>query len=1163
MFAKHKRPGPAARIAALLLVLPATLLQAGPSTRIGDEWFVPLELGTGGFALIEAASGQLRLGAVDAANNTTFSSVQRSYLSGITGATTGFNTGGVEQLLLSSRNDNRMTFVRTDAGPLTQFYPQEPGPVAPALVRVNAASLDHVVYNSAYASGGEVIELNRQPNVGGGTHIDTLGPFEVFRSMQPLYLSASGRRQTACTWDFGGATRFLTLFDGGGFVNGLSSSTLPSASVLASNVIGDSGSLMVVGFVPGDTALTLVTMNTGPTPWVAIAPFPVTNAPFPVGAVSAVDAGAAAPKGILITSADGSQALHARINFPGNALILGQTFTASPGLSIHGLLPVPGRGVLVLEGTGMGPASEFRFYAWNGANWTLRDSGSLPSLLPPQLDFATIFWFSGEPLVDLSATLLQLDNQPDWTNGTGPLPSALTQETFVDSTTGLANPLPVGIGTPVGANWVMTNQYLDTVSVTTLASNAALITPSLQVTPASGAYLNPVEITATFDSSINEVFYRNADTPAAWSPYTLPFTIGYSSTWQFYARDKLTGALGPILERSYTFSLADLASFDSDGDGVPDFVEQFKGLNANKGADSDGDGRSDLEELLDGTDPDDDTDFTAAGARNPPYNGEGFLLIAEATDTSTGKASPGERIDIRSMASAFLATASVEQLTSPPVLAGQLGAPLDISTPLSGREWTVVNSPRYFDLGTISPAPRDGREVYRLVQVPDIAPPVIAPALTGTDLPTDAALWITAAQAAYAAYYPVTTITDLSPRDTAIAVLGEAALYNALTTLDPALQTTLGVPATPQEYTLFGDRDTSRLPLSPAMTNALLADGLSFANLLALLESEVAASPNLLTLIDALYAWHIAHSLSAPVDPVPPSYMPGLPFPLDVLRLLARDGDLPYEVDSDPPGLPHWDYRPAATNATVTGAKAEMAAILAQLPSAYRPTAVWSVEVGLPTINGQSYGYTNTATLNKVALLDEDGGFLNLDQGLGLPLGTILSVTGYTDVTGPPAHDPIEVLALTVLSIPIPTNTDTNANLLDDDWELFFFGALGVVGPHDPHPVTGYSYLQYMLSGTDPRSDDIPDGGLLNLDPPTVTIVQLPSTNYALQFPFPDLYFNSFDWGVQDADESLAFNPLATAAPVQISPNLYQIDLGAPASSFAIHFFRLTMALQE
>jgi hypothetical protein len=852
-----------------------------------------------------------------------------------------------------------------------------------------------------------------------------------------------------------------------------------------------------------------------------------------------------------------------QINAAGNALILEQSFSASPGQQIRGLLPVPGRGLLLLEGSGLDPTKTFKFYAWSGASWVLRDQGGLPSLLPPQLEFATIFWFSGEPLVDLTSSLVQLENVPDWTNGTGPLPAMLTQETFVDSTTGLANPALVGLGAPSGATWVMTNQYQDTISVSTLGTNSALITPSLQVTPATGAYLNPVEVTATFDSSINDVFYRSSDTPSAWLPYTQPFTIGYSSSWQFYAQDKMTGALGPIVERTYTFSLGDLVGFDSDGDGVPNFVEQARNLNANGGADSDGDGRSDLEELLDGTLPDDDTSFTDAALRNPPYNGEGFLLIAEATDTTTGKASPGERIDVRSMASAFLATSSVEQLTTPLSLAGELGAPLDITTPISGREWVVLNSPAYFDLGLISPAPRDGREVYGVVNVPDIAPPVIAPVLTGTDLEADAAAWIAAAQAAYLAYEPVSTITEVTPRDTAVAVLAEAALYDALGLLDPGVQAGLGVPGTAPEFTLFGDRDPARTPLSTEMIEALLGSGLSFAKLLELLENEVGSAPNLLALVDALYAWHITHSLSAPVEPVPAAYMPGLPFPLDVLRLVARGGDLPYEVDSDPPGMPNWDYRPAASSATVNGAKAEMAAILAQLPAAFRPTAVWSVEVGAPTINGQSYGFKNVGNMNDVALLDENGGFLNLDQGLGLPTGTVLSVTGYTDVLGPPAHDPIEVIALTVLSIPVPSNSDANANLLDDDWERFFFGALGVVGPFDPHPVTGISYLQYMLSGADPRSDDDPGGVPLDLGLPPISFVELPNTNFAMQFPFPDLYFDSFEWSVQDADGSFLFNPLATGAPVKVGPNLYQIDLGALASSFEARFFRLGMALKE
>lgn len=1156
-----------ARIAAMLWLLLGTLLVAAPSTHIGEEWFLPLEVSPGSFALINQASGQVRVAEVSIGNKVSFLSPLRSDLADISGVAAGFEAGGFDQILLSSKSSNRMTFVRADNGGLSQFYAKQPGPDAPALVRINNVSPAHVMFSSAYATGGEILELNRDPNISGGTFIDDTPAFSGFHSMQPLFIDPFGHRQAVCVWEIAGSIRFLTVYVDGASLDGLSSDSLPPASILASNVYGDDGRLMVVAYVRGNVGLSLVSIDTGALLWGALAPFPTDNAPFPVGSVTATDL-PGTPRGILITSEDGSQAAHAEITNLGTKLSILKSFTPTAGHSIHGLLPVPGRGIILLEGPVGDAVNRFRFFAWDGADWALKDSGALPSLLPPAVDFATIFWYSGEPMVDLSATLLQLDIQPDWTNGTGSLPGPLTKETYVNSSTGLANPVPVSSSAPAGATWVITNQYLESVSVTSLSDNGALITPSLKVAPATGSYIDPLEIVATFDNGMLDVFYRKAS-PAgsAWIPYTNPFTIGYTSSWQFYAKDNVSGATGPITERTYTFSSADLLGFDSDGDGVPDFVEQSRNLNAAGGPDSDGDGRSDLEELLDGTNPKDDSDFTPAALRNPPFNGEGFFIIAEPTDISSGKAAPGERVDVSSMASAFLASANAEVLTNPPPLVGQVGAPLSITTPVSDREWAVLSSPLYFNLGAVIPHPRDGREVYRLLQIPNIPLPVIAPILTGSDLQADAAAWVTAAQSAYASYDPVSAISLISPLDTAIAVLGEAALYDALGTLDGGVKLALGVPSTAEDFTLFGNRDgeSERLPCSQQMIAALLGDGLSFANLLSMLEAEAAAAPNLILLVDALYSHHLAHSLSAPADPVPPSYMPGLPMPLDVLRLLVRGGNLPYEVDSDPPGAPHWDYRPAAAQGLVDAAKGELAAILAQVPNAYRPTAVWTIVVGSPSINGQSYGFINTANMNQVALLNSDGSYLNLDQGLGMALGTQISITGYTDVGGPTAHDAIEVIALSVLSMPVPTDIDSDANLLDDDWEKFFFGDLGVVAPFDLHPISGYTYLQYMLSGADPRADsgDAPDEAPLNLAPPVVTLITLPNTNLGLEFPFPNLYFGNFDWGAQESGADLNFSDLATSPPVQVAPDLYQLDLGPNADDEALHFFRLTMGLKE
>lgn len=1145
------------------LLVPAALLllacpsPGAPSTDLPGEFYTGLEQSVGQFALVDKASGQIRIGTVTAGNSASFTGPFRTFQPDVTAVTSGFLSGGTEQVALSSITSNRVIFAPVDSSPTTVFFPQYPGPDGVALVRQNGAAIDRILLDSVYGpSALHALELTEKANLGTPAFIVDAAPLAPITSLQPHYLAANSRREAVCVSNASVSPRFLHVSDLGLVIGGRFSDPLPLGTRLATNIRNLANRLTVVGFVPGSATLTLITIDTIPTPWVSITPFPTDTVPFPVGNVAAAVGLAGAPNGLLITSQDGTQAAYAQVNAAGTMVNIVQNFTNSPGLLINAMVPVPGRGILRLEGPG-GPSTDFIYGAWDGAQFANKDTGPLPSLLPPQTDFATILWYDGEPSIDPNAKLLQLDIEPDWANGTGPLPSALTRETFATSAGGLENPLLLALTPPTGATYVITNQLLEACSLAVLRPNSALLDPPLTVVPPSGNYDNPVLVDADSIETDYDIFFREDRAGVPWQQYEYAFGVGYPSTWLFYAKDKLTSATGPILSRAYSFAPT-YSTFDSDNDGVPDFVEQWAGLDPNGGADSDGDLQSDMEEILQGTDPNDITDFEADPLlRDPPFIGEGFLLIAEALDTTIGEASPGETIEVRNMSSAVLDDDAVQVLAAPPVLVGQLGAPIKVLTPVSFRHWAVLNSPLYFGLGNVPSPPHDGREVYRLLQIPDIPLPVINPVLVGNDLDTDAAAWIAAAQAAYAAFEPVTSITDIRPLDTAVAVLGEAALHAAFLPIDPG---TLGFPTDQSFFTLFGQRaaDSERTPLSEAMVLALEVSGLSFNNLLAILDAQVAAAANLQTLVTAIYDWHVVHSDPADV----PNYMPGLPLPLDVLRGLIIGNDLPFEVAPDPPGPPNWDYRPAIAQPVVDAAKAELAAALALLPSAYRPVANWIIEIGPPTMPDQKYGYTNTGTLNPAVLLNQFGEFITLDQGLGLAHGTLISVQGYTDVTGPAGHDAIEAIAVAVQSVPLASDSDLNANLLDDKWEQFFFGAHGVVGPFDLHPVSGFTYLSYHLAGADPRDDSM-DPPVINVLPPDTTIVVLPNTNFGLEFEFPDIYFDAFDWGVEQSTDLQGFVNLPAAVVTPLGENQYEVDLGVAASSLVRNFFRLTIALKS
>ena len=594
------------------------------------------------------------------------------------------------------------------------------------------------------------------------------------------------------------------------------------------------------------------------------------------------------------------------------------------------------------------------------------------------------------------------------------------------------------------------------------------------------------------------------------------------------------------------------------------------------GADSDSDGFTDLDEILNGSNP----TSNASTPANPsyPYSGEGFIILAQAFDNATGEATEAEPdsedpdddpdeqpdqeeianradgvpIDLHGITSSLLASAPVRELIEPASLAGQLAATIRIGTPVATREWVILNSPQYFDLEGPDPRVRGGREIYKVIQRPIQNPPAISPVLNGLDIDSDAAAWIAAATDAFNDHEQVESITTLRPVDSALAVLAETAIYNALGNLEASEQDALDVPRDTEDetgrsgFTLFGNRagDAARTALSPAMYQALLTDGLSLETLLSTLKTAVSSSAAIEALSNALYGFHVAHSEPTGDEA---DLIQLLPLPIDALRVLLSDESLPDEYDG------------SVSATALQAAIAAMNSALDLLDGAYRPIATWTVEVTVPLDPSQDYSYTNLVSGNPVAFFEADGDLLSLDRGLGLARGMRFSVTGYTDVSGPAGHDAMELLSLNVVSVPAATDTDLDGDLLDDEWEKFFFGDTASVSAYDTHPVHGYTYLQLFLIGHDPRDEceETPEQPRSTPAPGDLDIERLQSGQYAISFSFPDTYFDAFDFNVEQSVDLTQFTSLAASGPLKTAVNQYRITVGVPASSLPKNLFRL------
>ena len=1158
----------------LLLLLLSSLIKAAPSTDIGQEIHVPLE-SINGFYLIDKATGAIRFITADPNNQIQATSTGNSSLTTITGATSGIMSADDETVIIASASSNRMALINTETNSITDLFPADIGPQFPAYVKSDPAAADILAVASTFNKDGDSIRLYSQPAKNFiERDLDTgLGSISC---LQPFYTAPGNSRFAAGVENTPeDAQLFTVTVRAGERIRKVNSHQVPEDTLLASNVRRQDNALMLVGYVKGSNKLSLIPVIAPPA-----LKEPVEQAlPFRVASVAPADTGGDAPAGILVTSHDGRIAAHYAITAD-NKLLLVQEFRGEETLPINGLVTVPGKGLIALSGKSTQASSHFNFHSWNGSAWRSTDAGDLPGLSDAGTKFATLFWFSAEPLVNPEAALLKLESTSDWSSksANAPIPPRIITETYLDQESGLSNPILSIPSTPIGATHLLTNQYLDSISLSAMDSNSALSVPSLDVIPQSGTYNQPVNATVNADDDLYTLWYRENVFGASWKPYNGPINVSYSSEWQFYAKGINSGINSPIVTRSYSFDIEDISQFDSDNDSVPDFVEVAKGLDPKAGSDSDSDGVTDLDEMINGTDPADDN--SKPEDRSSPFNGEGFMILAQAYDHATGEATEGNPdagevnddetssqeeisnqadgvpITLHGLTSNLLASSPVRALFQPVSLAGQLAATIKVGTPVTTREWVILNSPQYFDLEGPAPRVRGGREIYKVIQRPVQNPPAITPILNGQDIDADASAWITAANTAYNNFEQVDTITSLRPVDNTLAILAESAIYTALGNLEDVDQDSLNVPRDTEDasgrsrFTIFGNRegDIARTALSPAMYQALLAEGLSFEDLLASLQNAVTSSVAIESLGNALYSFHIAHSEPTAAEA---DVIPLLPMPIDALRALLESGSLPET------------YNGAAPEETIIAAVTAMNAALDLLDNAYRPTATWTVEVATSTDNSQHYAYNSLTSGNPVAFFEAGGYRINLDRGLGLALGMRFSVTGYTDVSGPEGHDAMELLSLNVVSVPAATNTDLDGDLLDDEWEKFFFGDTAAVSGYGAHPVHGYSYLQLYLIGHDPRDEceEVPEETKLIPMPENLDIQRLQSGTLAVVFSFPDTYFNAFDFTIMQSEDLTQFGDLTVSAPLKTDTNQYRIDLGAQASSLPSNFFKLVMKL--
>ncbi len=1113
-----------------LLALPATLLTSG-------EWSIPTE--DGGLVLIDQATGQLRYGLGDGSGKLSWEAPVRTYLPEVSDVSGGLEGASGETVALVNPWANRIATVELDKLDVADLDLPRLGPAAVGEIDTVGPEL---LLASVLEGDGDGTYLNSVVDLpSGGSVIAEKAGYDTITQLEPLFESIGGDRMAVGRIVGASTDVFLAYRSGATAILDVQDS-LPGEWRLASSVPGADGRTLVVCWQFGEKELKLYTLNggIGAGATLSLTGEPLLNLSGGIGSIQRVEL-PGAPDGFLAISADGSEGVWARVDGGKTLKLLNAFSPVDEKLRLHGLVPVKNHGIVQLDGLDKGASTVFTNHLWDGSEWKASEPDSIPDLLDVGTDFATLFYFDSEPFLTDTAALLGLEILPDWTTGStaAPFPASITGETYVNASTGLGSPSNRSFSAPGGANYLLSNQHQPELSISALRANDQILNPSLTISPPSGASPSTVEVSALYDTARHTLYYRESSSSSAWKEWPGSLSVAYSSTWYFHLRDNATGTPGPITGRQWTIPAANLADIDSDSDGVPDFVEMQAGLDPFGGADTDGDGASDLEELLEGTKPGDDTDVPSP--RNPVPQGEGVQWLAAAfTHQTTARISAGEMIHARDIAGALLASDDVESVVHPTLGSQRAAEPVSNSSPAQ-TEWASLSTDTFFGVG-LSNSPQ-GREVVRFVDIPVPSGPSIAFTATGTNLAGDAANWIAAAQTAYAGWSPIDELTDIRPVHTMIAVLCEAMLYDQLAAADllgdpaPALT---GFTALP-----WRSQDAPRTPLDRTMVATLAAAGFDFSELLDLAETGVHAGNTnataLRTLANGVYNRHIA-SFAA---------NPAMVHPLDALREWLATGSLPA------------DYAGTVPATTLNNAGTAVAAIRALSANAFRPVDTWAIEVLPQGSAAPGVAYRPLGTTS-VALLRPTGEPFLFEQGLGILEGTTMSVTGFTDVTSPTGFPAMEVTAIVYNSLPAASARDQDANLLDDEWERFFFGTTG----HDPFSVpadSAFTLLEHYLAGSDPRGGSDPAGTPAALSLPGLAIAPADPGEFTIDFIWPEEYFDQMDFIVEGSPDMSpgSFEEIVGAVLSHLGGDLYRITLPPVPDGQMFQFYRVRLALAE
>ena len=920
---------------------------AHPSTRMTGEWLVPSLKTSKAFALVDASTGTVRVAGIGAGPSVKWSAPVPTGIDDVSDVTAGLLDGGEEILALTSPAANRVVLMDfLSSAPYPRVVQEQSGFGPSGLGPVGGPFSRDLLVASA-SNGTTPGRLNTHTDLADDADlIAASGHATPFRRIQPL-TDPSGDPTIGLISGTSGVNTRMELADRSGGIHSLAfKATFTNTVEFATNVRSDygPGRLFTIGYRVDDNAAQLIQFSTPLTTASSYAS-DLVKLPFAVSTVVPILDGGAGDMtdGFIAIAADGSQAAHIRINADLDGIEpAARTFSAEPGTFLNGIVPAAGIGLVKLNAGDLGgPTTSYNAYQWNGSDWVETDSGTLPQIPAAGEIPATLLFYNSNPIDDESARLLGVRHVASWTRRTSgdPVPASVLAESFVSSSQGLTAAGNEAVNPPVGTNYVMTTQFEPGISIAAATGVGGLMAPDLRVDPPSGTYEESFQVAAEYDESIFDLRYRRDG--GDWEAFPESLPVAWSTTLQFMLRSATGGPPGRIVTREYNLPASSLGDLDSDNDGVPDYVEQYLGLDPFGGPDADADGVSDLDEILQGTNPLDPTE-TPSPNETANISPGGTSIVASALDAEGIEIAKLQDLEARAIDGSLLARAPVDDISPSLPDGGDRGAVLRSSDTQPFDSLVAIHTPLYFDVTT---GDRSGREIIGFVRADP--PPSFDPGFTpsGSDLTADATGWISAAQSAAANHPLAEARRVVDPSDAAVAVLVEGITHAALAGVRPP-----GDPLQPIDQFSFlpgRDRDRSRYFPTSADRALLRAAGYDFRSALGFADSSgrFAMTPA----AEDIYRHHAANSESTP----------GIPLPIDALRTALRSGSLPP------------DYSGAVSAGDLAAARNAYAITLLELEVAFRPIESWTVEIlATPPEPGV---YQRESDSAEVVLLDASG----------------------------------------------------------------------------------------------------------------------------------------------------------------------------------------------